>query len=1079
MKVLCVAEKPSIAKSITQILSGGQYQTRNSPSKYIKNYDFDYPQTRAFFTVTAVVGHLMATDFGEEYRKWNSCDPFVLFDAAVTSSVASDKKDVEKNLIQQARTANMLMIWTDCDREGEHIGSEIVRVCKKSNPAIQVKRARFSAIIAQQIHNAAQNPVELDQRQADAVEARILLDLKIGAAFTRLQTLTLQAAVPAVAEEKSIVSYGPCQFPTLGFVVQRYKLVKQFRPEVFWYIYLSLDMEGEETKFNWERGHIFDREVVNHIFALMSMDLTATVSKVTKKTTKKWKPLPLTTVELQKAGSRLLKMAPKKVLDIAEKLYQQGFVSYPRTETDQFDPQFDFMSLINKQTADPAWGNFATGLQNGGFGPPRRGKNDDKAHPPIHPTAHANNLNHDEKRVYDYITRRFLAACSKDAEGWQTTVEVTCGGEHFTATGLIVTARNYLEVFVYDKWEGHHLPDFQEGHMFAPSKCEVREGQTTKPSYLTEADLVTLMDKNGIGTDATIAQHIQTIIDRQYVIDRMEGGNKCLIPSTLGIGLIEGYNRIGLVKNVSKPQLRRETERRMVQVCEGTASKGDMLHIALEQYKEMFILVRREFDKVTTAVNQYLLGNGDVNDDDGNGGGNNGGGNGGGGGGNGGNPGGRGNGGADSDDDDDDGGAGGGGTRGRGRGKARGARATTTTQGRGRGAKAAASTSAASHIAAGTSTPSATSSTPTYVQPTHSTYAQQTATTNTPTMSPGYFTPTSVTYAPQQPGAAYTAQASNSSTPTSWQTPSVAPQNQYQALGYGYPPPMAHSGQLCSCNKPAIQQLVQGDAMTSGKPFWACAQNPSCHFFMFVENVPMVVSTPASSTPTPYTGYGTPANRSTSTSSIPAKRPAEPEVSPPALNNQRPCDCGEPTVSRVTQKEGPNKGRVFWKCAKGGCGFFSWDDEPASANSGSKSKTGGGGGGSSTDVCFKCNGTGHWASNCPNPDTSKRSRSFGSSSNSSITCFKCKAPGHLSTACPNGGGESKPSYGGKSSTDVCYKCNRTGHWSKDCPKPMSSGYGGGGRSFGGSRRGRGGGGGGGGKSKRGGGKKSAFKAADF
>lgn len=91
------------------------------------------------------------------------------------------------------------------------------------------------------------------------------------------------------------------------------------------------------------------------------------------------KPLPLTTVDLQKAGSRLLKISPKTILDvsslftprqpfmlliicvqIAEHLYQQGFLSYPRTETDQFDPQFDFMTLIQKQTVDPAWGQFAS-----------------------------------------------------------------------------------------------------------------------------------------------------------------------------------------------------------------------------------------------------------------------------------------------------------------------------------------------------------------------------------------------------------------------------------------------------------------------------------------------------------------------------------------------------------------------------------------------------------------------------------------------------------------------------------------------------------------------------------------------
>ena len=76
-------------------------------------------------------------------------------------------------------------------------------------------------------------------------------------------------------------------------------------------------------------------------------------------------------------------------------------------------------------------------LQNGGFDAPRRGKQDDHAHPPIHPTAHAGNLTGDEKRVYEYIARRFLASCSKDALGWQTTVDVGYGDEEFYATGMV------------------------------------------------------------------------------------------------------------------------------------------------------------------------------------------------------------------------------------------------------------------------------------------------------------------------------------------------------------------------------------------------------------------------------------------------------------------------------------------------------------------------------------------------------------------------------------------------------------------------------------------------------------------
>lgn len=75
-------------------------------------------------------------------------------------------------------------------------------------------------------------------------------------------------------------------------------------------------------------------------------------------------------------------------------------------------------------------------LRNGGFNRPRQGRKDDKAHPPIHPTAHAGNLAGDEKKVYEYITRRFLACCSKDALGWETTVEVLYGDEEFSATGM-------------------------------------------------------------------------------------------------------------------------------------------------------------------------------------------------------------------------------------------------------------------------------------------------------------------------------------------------------------------------------------------------------------------------------------------------------------------------------------------------------------------------------------------------------------------------------------------------------------------------------------------------------------------
>jgi DNA topoisomerase III len=130
-------------------ISRFQLSQRNSPNKFVKNYDFSYPQTNSQFTVTSVIGHLLDHDFEAAYSNWQSCDPFVLFDAQIVAKVKKDVETIARNLRSEATRANTLMIWTDCDREGENIGAEIAGVCRKARPGLVIRRARFSAIIAQ------------------------------------------------------------------------------------------------------------------------------------------------------------------------------------------------------------------------------------------------------------------------------------------------------------------------------------------------------------------------------------------------------------------------------------------------------------------------------------------------------------------------------------------------------------------------------------------------------------------------------------------------------------------------------------------------------------------------------------------------------------------------------------------------------------------------------------------------------------------------------------------------------------------------------------------------------------------
>lgn len=280
-------------------------------------------------------------------------------------------------------------------------------------------------------------------------------------------------------------------------------------------------------------------------------------------------------------------------------------------------------------------------LLNGHFCQPRAGRNNDQAHPPIHPVHYVapGSLGDDDRRVYEFIVRRFLACCSNDAKGESTIVELEYGDETFATSGLLVLERNYLDVYPYDKWESsQQLPNFVLGETFEPTRAQITEGETCAPGYLTEPELISLMDANGIGTDATMAEHIAKIKEREYVKttsrgendqsnqeatrgsrvvrgargsrgsrgsrgDRggrggnsARGGVQQFIPTTLGVALINGYDSMGFETSLGKPFLRKEMEIKMREICAGTKTKSDFVHETLEQYRDVFLRTQQQVD---------------------------------------------------------------------------------------------------------------------------------------------------------------------------------------------------------------------------------------------------------------------------------------------------------------------------------------------------------------------------------------------------------------------------------------------------------------------------------------------------
>ena len=150
---------------------------------------------------------------------------------------------------REIRNVGLLIIWTDCDREGENIGAEIRDICLDVK-RVPVKRAKFSEITQQAIQRAMRTLVPIDENVVNAVDARQELDLRIGAAFTRIQTLFLRQKFPTQLAEQ-LISYGSCQFPTLGFIVERYRAIQEFQQENFWKIEVRHNKDRQSVVFNW------------------------------------------------------------------------------------------------------------------------------------------------------------------------------------------------------------------------------------------------------------------------------------------------------------------------------------------------------------------------------------------------------------------------------------------------------------------------------------------------------------------------------------------------------------------------------------------------------------------------------------------------------------------------------------------------------------------------------------------------------------------------------------------------------------------------------------------------------------
>ena len=567
---LIITEKNNSAKKIAEILSGGEAK---ADATYKVPF-YTWSDSEGDQMTVGLKGHVMGVAFPEGYSNWQETDLHELIDAELIPEPTD--KNVVKAVRKLAKEAESIVIATDFDREGELIGLEALVQALEANPKITsvdvaerppVKRARYSALTKDEIERAFSNLDQLSYDLAYAGSARQDIDLIWGATLTRAVSLASRRF------GSNFLSVGRVQSPTLALIVERELERRAHVPKPFWELFAKF----AHPDGSFEAHHATDKfwEKAEAEAALAGTKSPGVVKEVSSRRNTRKPPTPLNTTAFTTDASSRLGITPAAAMRIAEDLYMDGFISYPRTDNTVYPPSLNTKELVTSLVRIPEF-SAAKGLLDKPL-EATRGKKETTDHPPIYPTAalHPGALEGPKQRVYELVVRRFLATFSPPMITESTRADIEAGSETYFVRGSVVVDPGYAAIYTYARSSDEEIPALAEGQSLdLDGEPWIVDKETQPPSRISQGKLIELMEEAGLGTKATRADIIQKLYDRGYAYANPP------IPSETGIALYKAFHEY--VPRMATPEMTAELESDMDQIAAGETSKEEVVRISRE-----------------------------------------------------------------------------------------------------------------------------------------------------------------------------------------------------------------------------------------------------------------------------------------------------------------------------------------------------------------------------------------------------------------------------------------------------------------------------------------------------------------
>lgn len=559
---LVISEKNIAARRIAEILAVGKPVT----DKVYTTPVYKFRRDGEDWVSIGLKGHILKVDFPEGFGKWRLEELEGLVRADVEKQPA--EKGIIRSLHNLAKKADHVYIATDYDREGELIGADARDIVREVNSDVGVSRVRFSAITNEEIEAAFAEPGTISEELAQAGATRQDIDLVWGAVLTRYLTLASNKAQRRAWGD--VLSAGRVQTPTLKLIVDREREREAFVPETYWTVKGAFAKSGEEFSASHATARFSAEETAAAAMAAVKGQTTAAVVAIetAKRTVKP--PTPFNTTALLAAAASE-GLAPARTMRIAESLYMDGLISYPRVDNTVYPPSLDLKGLLHTLDGVAAYHEHVQRLLSKGALTPTRGKKETTDHPPIHPTGAADpeRLKPEQFKLYNLVARRFMATLSEAAVLESTKVSLDVAGEPFTARGDVVVKAGYRALYPYGLKKEEFLPALAEGEQIEFLGADMEEKQTQPPARYSQGKLIQEMEKLGLGTKATRHDIIQTLADRKYAI------NDPVEPTCKGISVVSAL--VDNAERITTPEMTGELEHEMDQIANAKASRTQVV----------------------------------------------------------------------------------------------------------------------------------------------------------------------------------------------------------------------------------------------------------------------------------------------------------------------------------------------------------------------------------------------------------------------------------------------------------------------------------------------------------------------